>query len=339
MSIELTQAAEGAAGHARASTRCSVPGRCAARSSARSRTSLAEKMLYGEVGPGQIVAGRRRGRGPEAAFTFTGHARSPSCPTLPPIEPSRGRTTGRVPRPADRRRAAHRDLTGGGAAARVSGTAVGRSGRQGVRVVGDRTDEAVVDQAARQRVALRRRRPTRRPAGAVHRLVRRRAARRAAGRGTAGRCRRRPGRAAAARRTPDTRPRATRTGRPTGQAPHRGRGRRADQGAELHHRDRPGRPRSARPRAAAPSARSRSARVTDGAGELHAGDGPGQDPAHVGVEHGVALPEREGRDRGGGVVADAGQRPQRVGSTTAPRRRARSTIAVAAACRRSARRG
>ena len=33
---------------------------------------LAEKMLYGEVGPGQIVLVDVDGDGPDAAFTFTG---------------------------------------------------------------------------------------------------------------------------------------------------------------------------------------------------------------------------------------------------------------------------
>ncbi|HET9858251.1 MAG TPA: AAA family ATPase, partial [Nocardioidaceae bacterium] len=46
---------------------------------------LAEKMLYGEVGPGQIVLVGVEGEGPEAAFTFRGTQKS-ELPDLPPIE-------------------------------------------------------------------------------------------------------------------------------------------------------------------------------------------------------------------------------------------------------------
>jgi ATP-dependent Clp protease ATP-binding subunit ClpC len=52
--------------------------------------SLAEKMLYGEVGPGQIVlVDIEPGEGPDAApvFTFAGQARS-ELPDLPPMEPA-----------------------------------------------------------------------------------------------------------------------------------------------------------------------------------------------------------------------------------------------------------
>jgi ATP-dependent Clp protease ATP-binding subunit ClpC len=46
---------------------------------------LAEKMLYGEVGPGQIVLVDVEGEGAEAQFTFTGNAKS-ELPDTPPIE-------------------------------------------------------------------------------------------------------------------------------------------------------------------------------------------------------------------------------------------------------------
>ena len=46
--------------------------------------------------------------------------------------------------------------------------------------------------------------------------------------------------------------------------------------------------------------------------ELHPGHHPGQHAAHVGVEHGLPPPEREGQHGGGGVVADAGQGAERV---------------------------
>jgi ATP-dependent Clp protease ATP-binding subunit ClpC len=47
--------------------------------------TLAEKMLYGEVRPGQIILVDVEGEGAEAAFTFKGVARA-ELPDLPPIE-------------------------------------------------------------------------------------------------------------------------------------------------------------------------------------------------------------------------------------------------------------
>ncbi|HEX4977571.1 MAG TPA: NDP-hexose 4-ketoreductase, partial [Nocardioides sp.] len=47
--------------------------------------TLAEKMLYGEVGPGQIVLVDIEGEGVEAKFTFKGSPKS-ELPDLPPIE-------------------------------------------------------------------------------------------------------------------------------------------------------------------------------------------------------------------------------------------------------------
>jgi ATP-dependent Clp protease ATP-binding subunit ClpC len=46
---------------------------------------LAEKMLYGEVGPGQIVLVDVEGEGPEATFTFKGQKMA-ELPDLPPFE-------------------------------------------------------------------------------------------------------------------------------------------------------------------------------------------------------------------------------------------------------------
>jgi len=46
---------------------------------------LAEKMLYGEVGPGQIVLVDVEGEGPGATFTFKGQKVS-ALPDLPPFE-------------------------------------------------------------------------------------------------------------------------------------------------------------------------------------------------------------------------------------------------------------
>jgi ATP-dependent Clp protease ATP-binding subunit ClpC len=46
---------------------------------------LAEKMLYGEVGPGQIVLVGVDGDGPEASFTFAGTPKA-ELPDAPPVE-------------------------------------------------------------------------------------------------------------------------------------------------------------------------------------------------------------------------------------------------------------
>jgi ATP-dependent Clp protease ATP-binding subunit ClpC len=50
--------------------------------------SLAEKMLYGEVGPGQLVLVDVEGEGPTATFSFTGRPRTPltGLDDLPPME-------------------------------------------------------------------------------------------------------------------------------------------------------------------------------------------------------------------------------------------------------------
>ncbi|MDQ6687315.1 MAG: AAA family ATPase, partial [Actinomycetota bacterium] len=50
---------------------------------------LAEKMLYGEVGPGQIVVVGAEGEGPTATFTFRGTAKG-ELPDVPPLEPVGG---------------------------------------------------------------------------------------------------------------------------------------------------------------------------------------------------------------------------------------------------------
>ena len=46
---------------------------------------LSEKMLFGEVGPGQIVLVDVEGEGPSAAFTFSGQKMG-ELPDLPPFE-------------------------------------------------------------------------------------------------------------------------------------------------------------------------------------------------------------------------------------------------------------
>jgi ATP-dependent Clp protease ATP-binding subunit ClpC len=51
--------------------------------------TLAEKMLYGEVRPGQIILVDVEGEGVEATFTFKGEQKS-ELPDLPPIEEPAG---------------------------------------------------------------------------------------------------------------------------------------------------------------------------------------------------------------------------------------------------------
>ncbi len=284
---------------------------------------LAEKMLYGEVGPGQIVLVDVEGEeGPTQSFTFKGTPRA-SCPTpcrwrprsVPPLAvPTTPRARSTCPvrgqRVAPSLTSRGPDLpSGSGASCRRGRVASG----QGEPAVGER------------------RRPGRRSsseASARSRCTARRATRRRA----------RPGRRwpRVSRSTASSRPRHLPVGagvrlhrarrpvvrRASGGDPRapvgdRARGRtaglrgRADQRAELHHRDGP---------AGGAVGSSGSSRVGQlalrpghrGRRELDAGHGARQHPAHVGVEHGVPLPVGERRDGRRGVVADAGQRPQRV---------------------------
>ena len=185
-----------------------------------------------------------------------------------------------------------------------------RAGRRSPPEV--RTSRPSAIRLSRQRVALRGVRPRGVQAAAVHRPIGCRGARPAAGRGTAGRCPPRSAPSGAARRTPGGRPRARRTGRRPGSARSAGCAAvqtRAPSSIDGHRPGGGGRP---RPRAAATSARARSAWVTDGGRELRAGQRAREHPAHVGVEHDVAPAVGEGRDRGSGVVADAGEREQVV---------------------------
>ena len=48
--------------------------------------SLSEKILFGELRPGQIVIVDADGEGPTAKFTFTGVAKPESVPDAPPAE-------------------------------------------------------------------------------------------------------------------------------------------------------------------------------------------------------------------------------------------------------------
>ena len=313
---------------------------------------LAEKMLFGEVGPGQIVLVDVEGEGPTATFTFTGQkicdaarhaavrdgrrsadageAAGSRVPTTPTARP-----TCRSPptRSSSRRRA--------GASPRRGLTRRDRSALQGECVgvrAGARRPGRSSTRPARQRLALVGVGPGGVEPRAVHRAVgvaehgQQPAAALAVGAG--------PGLAAAGRsvvrRVAGGAPRAP-VGDRAGVAARVAGG--ADQRAELHHRDRPGRGGRRRRRAAASAATSRSARVTDGGGNSTPGDRPGEHPADVGVEHDVPLAEGEAGDRRRRCSRRRRAAPAGRRTTPAPRRRARSTIAVAAACRRSARRG
>ena len=65
---------------------------------------LAEKMLFGEVGPGQIVLVDVEGEGPTATFTFKGQ-KVGELPDLPPFETAEvGAERDRRPTTARRRR-------------------------------------------------------------------------------------------------------------------------------------------------------------------------------------------------------------------------------------------
>jgi ATP-dependent Clp protease ATP-binding subunit ClpC len=80
--------------------------------------TLAEKMLYGEVGPGQIVLVDVQGEGPTGEFTFKGQKMA-ELPDLPPletvaVEPSagpagRGEGPDETPGPADVEKSAGTD--------------------------------------------------------------------------------------------------------------------------------------------------------------------------------------------------------------------------------------
>jgi len=84
MSIELTQAAKDLLAHRGFDP---VLGARPLRRTVQREIEdvLAEKMLYGEVGPGQIVLVDVEGEGPTATFTFKGNQRT-VLPDVPPVE-------------------------------------------------------------------------------------------------------------------------------------------------------------------------------------------------------------------------------------------------------------
>ena len=223
---------------------------------------LAEKMLFGEVGPGQIVLVDVEGEGPTATFTFAGQ-KIGELPDLPPFEtaevasPRRGRRRSRVPttptaRPtcpsSDRRSTADARALGALRRSLPVGPCAGLGARSG----------AVSGQARR---CPRRRPATTRPSStrparqrtrcALARPRPRRARLRCTGpslsRSTASsrprHCRSVPAQVCTARGGPSYAgwPAARQAQRSaTGQSPQRGFAGGADQRAELHDRDRPG---------------------------------------------------------------------------------------------------
>ena len=89
MAMELTDKAKSLLAK-RGSTRCWARGRCGAPSSGRSRTRCREKILFEEVGPGQLVTvdvdnWDGEGAGEDAVFTFTG-TKKPAKPAEPELE-------------------------------------------------------------------------------------------------------------------------------------------------------------------------------------------------------------------------------------------------------------
>ena len=118
MSLELTQNAKNLLADARASTRCSVPGRCVARSSARSRTSWPRRCCTARSVPVRSCWSTSTGEGPTAEFTFVGQ-KVGEVPDLPPLEtvaveppsgPSgRGEGEDETPGPTDVEKAAGTD--------------------------------------------------------------------------------------------------------------------------------------------------------------------------------------------------------------------------------------
>ena len=237
MSLELTQAPR-TCWPSGASTRCSVPGRCAARSSARSRTSSPRRCSTARSAPARSCWSTSRARARRATFTFEGQ-KVGELPDLPPLETA-GRTRPRrgpgrrpendvPPRRDVHRKSPDTDRRRGRASA---------CRRRPARLAPATVADALGDRSGQGVAAVRDRgRPGRRRAGS---------ARRALALGLLG-----PGRvqpacgdaalgvaqhgqqpaaalpvgagpglrlAAAARRTPGGRPRATRTRSATGQA-------------------------------------------------------------------------------------------------------------------------
>ena len=86
MGIELRPAAKDAAVRARATTRCSAPGRCAGRSSGRSRTTCPRRSCSASSGRARSSWSTSEGTGPEAQFTFKGVPKPDAVPDVPPAE-------------------------------------------------------------------------------------------------------------------------------------------------------------------------------------------------------------------------------------------------------------
>ena len=108
---------------------------------------LAEKMLYGEVGPGQIVLVDVEGEGPTATFTFAGQ-KVGELPDLPPFETAGVEVGDSLGDPVDRRAGSGRR-----AEVRRRGRLTG-SRSQNETVGGGLGDQAVADQRLQAALTL-----------------------------------------------------------------------------------------------------------------------------------------------------------------------------------------
>ena len=275
-----------------ATTRCSGPGRCAARSSGRSRTACPRRSCSVSSRPGQIVDRGRRGHRRDRQVHLQRACPSPTPCRTPSRPRSRARPAPRHQREQRRRRNGRvRRVTAGlpragPPPARPASASTRRpagrfllawaSGREREAVVGQRVDQAVGHQAVQGPGPLDRAGPTASSSARRYRAACRAQHGQQRGRGTAGRCRRisalPPRRAVRRGRGHPAASQAQSRGHRAGRAARPGG--RADQRAQLHHRDRPagrhrGLARAAAIRPAAAPPPSRRGR----------GSGPGLRPA------------------------------------------------------------
>ena len=334
MSLELTQAAKNLLADARLRPGARCPA-AAPHGPARDRGRPRREDALRRGRPRPDRAGRRRGRGPEATFTFEGSQKG-QLPDLPPLEPVGGPDDTRGPgRHPEERLPAHADGTARSPTVPAVLT-LGCSARAGRSDRRSTTRPSAIRLGRPARAARPRARPA--PAAGGPRCPRRRAAPPSADRGTirsvpAQAWPRRggpsyAGRPASVPGAPVARPGTSRTSgrRPCTPA------RRAPSPPPPRWRRLLVGQRATRPSVAL-GPRDRGGR------ELHAADRPGEHPAHVGVEHGVAAAEGEARRsrwRCSRRLPGSASRSSYDAGTSPP---CRSTIAAAAACRRSARRG
>ncbi len=337
MGIELAGGQVAAVASA-ATTRCWARGRCAGRSSARSRTHLSEKILFGELKAGQIVIVDADGEGAGGEVHLQGRGQAGRGARRPAGGSSRrsgegrhrpGQLTGR--RPADAPGTAQTAAVGRSSQAQCyRGRAYDPSAQPADQAVGDQGSERTAlaalssCQAASRRLAGHRagggpqhgqQRAPALPVGALVALAHR------------------PGRRRRAARRSHAQSAATgqrRAARP---------GRRADQRAEFHHR-RPTSGRPPRPSAGSSDSASRhSAADGPSAAGLRPGDQPASTRRTLVSRTGVPLAESEAGDRGRGVTPDTRQRPAARRAEAGYRAAMLGHQDPGASCSRRARRG